>query len=105
MYKIGITGKSIKERMRSEPPYEVICSTDYIDGVLAYNIEQCILNKYCKHVYKGSIKHLKSGNTELLCSNVVPTVVFSLANTLKNDATIEDIEAFLKEKVHKEEES
>lgn len=77
LYKIGITKNSLKTRFTKDmDKIEVIIEKDFIDGSIAFDMEQDILKQY-KKFRLGESKILKSGNTEImkLNSNKVRNIV------------------------------
>lgn len=75
LYKIGITTKSIDERMHNSNSISYSILVDYIfeNTIKAYKIEQIILSRMKLVRYNG-IKVLVSGNTELLAVNPIKLV-------------------------------
>lgn len=73
-YKIGITGRSIKERFSivDLSKIEVVFTVSYEDGQEAYDKEQSILSQHKKLRYKGG-KILMDGNTEIFTEDIFST--------------------------------
>jgi hypothetical protein len=69
-FKIGITGRSVKDRFGKEfDRIHIIKEIVYNRGIDAYNEEQRILLEYNKYKYSGP-SLLTSGNTEMFSVDI-----------------------------------
>jgi ribosomal protein S27E len=71
LWKIGITNRTIAERLSAEKtPYVVLSDELWADGRIARDREKAILKAHKAHLYKGPIL-LNSGNTECFTIDVL----------------------------------
>ena len=84
LYKVGITTKSIEERMRTEKriKYTKLLSYDFCSTVEAHKLEQVILSKLRDYKYTGE-KLMTSGNTELLTVNPLKIILRKIKRGLQ----------------------
>jgi len=64
IYKIGITNRTIKERLGCQDEYIILNSVDYPMGIDAYKTEQHILNVFSRYnstLIYGDMKYLQRG--------------------------------------------
>lgn len=82
--KIGITKhENVRYRFRGHAYYSVSTVTSYeTDFFNAYEVEQMLLNKYCKHPYVPS--RIFPGHTECFSMEVYDQVISDAATVLNN---------------------
>jgi len=69
-FKVGITTKTLKVRFAGYPPHQVILTKAFDTGKEAFELEQYVLRKFIKYLYKGP-KVITHGNTELFTTNIL----------------------------------